>query len=106
MKIFKTREMYLAVKEELKELAVIIRKLKFSRKLPNRGDRLLWEIESEIDAKSRKARHLHIAYCLLRGTEYNDIEKPRAENSPSWSLINGYIEEYGVLVEEALCLSA
>ena len=40
-------------------------------------------------------RHLHIAYCLLRGIPYEVIEKNVAENhQPSWSKIEKIKEEY------------
>lgn len=63
----------------------------------------LKEIVSKIRSKdwgpedlSRKYRHLHIAYCLLRGTEYSKIESPREGNKPNWRIVDQYILEYGI----------
>jgi hypothetical protein len=36
---------------------------------------------------SKGYRHHHIAYCLLRGTPYESIEKPREGNEPDMALI-------------------
>jgi hypothetical protein len=36
---------------------------------------------------SHDYRHKHIAYCLLRGTPYESIEKPRQGNEPDMALI-------------------
>lgn len=42
---------------------------------------------------SRKYRNAHIAYCMLRGTEYQRIEsKVRENNEPDWSVINELIQ--------------
>lgn len=41
---------------------------------------------------SRKYRFSHIAYCMLRGTEYERIEsKVREGNEPDWKYINTII---------------
>lgn len=36
---------------------------------------------------SKGFRHKHIAYCLLRGTPYESIEKPRKGNEPDMAFI-------------------
>ena len=43
-------------------------------------------------SSSRDYRLNHIAYCLLRGTPYEEIEQPREENKISESLIQRYKE--------------
>jgi len=41
-------------------------------------------------------RHMHIAYCLLRGRTYKQIENSvREGNKPSKALINKYLKMYG-----------
>jgi hypothetical protein len=43
---------------------------------------------------SRKYRHYHIAYCMLRGTAYERIEaKVREKNEPDWGIINDLIKD-------------
>lgn len=40
-------------------------------------------------------RHMHIAYCLLRGTPYEQIEpKVREGNEPNWYTIEKYKKEF------------
>ena len=39
-------------------------------------------------------RHKHIAYCVLRGTERDKIEKPGENNGPNEELIRQLIQEY------------
>ena len=42
---------------------------------------------------SWKYRHYHVAYCMLRGTEYCKIEaKVREGNEPDWNVINNLID--------------
>ncbi len=67
-------------KEELKQLALKIRKLKSQRKETDNQ----WEISLE----KRKFRHDHIAYCLVRGRVYEQIEQPHENNKPNWNIIN------------------
>jgi len=43
---------------------------------------------------SREFRHKHIAYCLLRGTERDLIEKPGEKNAPDEKLIQEIMDEY------------
>lgn len=37
--------------------------------------------------KSRKCRHILIAYGLLRGRQYEQIERPREGNEPDWKIV-------------------
>jgi len=39
-------------------------------------------------------RHKHIAYCVLRGTPRDKIEKPGEKNEPNKTYIKQIIEEY------------
>lgn len=55
------------IKGEIKELAVDLR------------------VDKRWKAKeSRRCRHLLIAYGLLRGRRYEQIERPREGNEPDW----------------------
>lgn len=40
----------------------------------------------------RAARHYHIAASLLRGTQYEDIEKPRQNNLPDMILVLSLVD--------------
>jgi hypothetical protein len=68
-------------KTQLKEKALKIRTLKQSRKQDVRK-RPLPEIESDIHSLKYNFRHNFIAYCELRGTEYDKIEHPNPNNPP------------------------
>ena len=56
---------------------------------------------------SRNFRLNHVAYCLLRGKKYEDIEQPRPENEISEYIINEYkkiiLKREGL--DETLCNS-
>lgn len=83
------------LKEELKKLAVEIRELKSHRPLSNRSDWSLWCLDAEIRSKSRETRHKHIAYCLIRGRTYEQIEqKCREDNNPDFKLVDKITKEY------------
>lgn len=85
---------YINLKNKLKELAKELRELKSHRKLDNRGDWSLYKLECEIDKDKFVARHTHIAYCLLRGRKYEEIERPAADNEPDWEVIEAIKAEY------------
>jgi len=70
-------------KQTLKTLAAQIRELKPTRKADKRNGRELWQIEVDLYSLRHKYRHLHIAYCLVRGRTYEEIEKPGEFNSPN-----------------------
>jgi hypothetical protein len=70
------------MKQELKDLASEIKSLKLQRK-PLKG------FVPGLANAQYKFRHLHIAYCLLRGREYEQIERKCAEgNEPNWRYID------------------
>lgn len=85
---------YLKLKSELKELASTIRELKSHRKLNNRGDWSLSDLHYEIYLMKMKFRHKHIAYCLLRGKKYEQIEQPADNNKPYMSTVQKIMEQY------------
>ena len=93
---------YINLKNKLKELANRIRELKSHRKQDNRGDWSIWDIEYNIWRDKREYRHKHIAYCLLRGRMYDEIERPGADNPANMALVNKYMEQYNVK-EENVC---
>jgi hypothetical protein len=89
------------MKQSLKELSQKIRTLKTSRKLKNRNDRPLWDIELEIYHAKREFRHRHIAYCLVRGRTYEEIETPGEYNKPDMRKVEGIREELQSRVDAA-----
>ena len=51
----------------------------------------------ELTSMKRDFRHLHIAYGLIRGKEYEEIERTVKEgNEPDWSQIHGNIAKYTI----------
>jgi len=94
---------YLKLKEELKDLARDIRLWKSRRKEGKREGHALWKIVSTIESYSYDARHKHIAYCELRGTERHRIEIPAEDNYPNESYIEQIKEKHA---EKTLCIDA
>ena len=100
-----------SLKNELKEMAAFIRserreyrdRQRVFSKYQNTIDRASVNIKEYYDAASKVERpkgdsygyrHLHIAYCLLRGRTYQQIEpKVLPGNEPDWKLINQKVAE-------------
>lgn len=83
------------LKNELKALAVTIRELKSHRPQENRGTWRITDLDYEIRRTSWTTRHKHIAYCLMRGRSYDEIEKrTRDDNKPNLKLIQEIQNEY------------
>jgi len=90
-------------KEELKELAIEIRKIKHCLKKKSREEfpelkkyfksKSLWMHAVDLLERRISYRHQHIAYCEVRGRNREEIEKPREGNEPSESQISKYIED-------------
>ena len=87
---------YPQLKAELKALAKEIKLWKFLRKPANREDTRLkqWDVDFNVFKYKREFRHKHIAYCLLRGRQYEEIEQPREDNKPDMIYVNMVMEEY------------
>lgn len=86
-------------KEELKNLAKEIRFLKSQRKpvRPITGTRRAHarNCAEQARLKGIKFRHMHIAYCILRGKEYSVIEpKVRKNNEPNMKWVEKIILEH------------
>jgi hypothetical protein len=100
------------LKNELKDLASQIKTAKQERKSVRfTGTRTIkspnsWLTDAQYAfevAKDLKEefRSKHIAYCMIRGKEYEDIEKEvKSGNGPNWSLINRTVERYDFTPEE------
>lgn len=85
--------MYLKLKEELKTLAKEIKKLKSERKSHSNGY-VLGLLE-----KRHSARHKHVAYCMLRGKLYQEIEQ-KCHEAPDMD----YIERIKEAHHEVVCV--
>jgi hypothetical protein len=96
---------YSELKIKLKDLAKKIRFYKDHRKLDKRGDYSLSFLEYEILKLKYDFRHNHIAYCELRGREYNEIEKPAPGNEPNRKFIETQ-KQYWRERNENVCPSA
>jgi len=98
----KTR--YPELKAQLKKLAKEIRYWKSNRKQEKRAALGLWlyQIDGKIDVRANEFRHKHIAYCMLRGRAYEEIEQ-KCNTSPDWTYIDSIKEEYE---QKDLCASA
>lgn len=94
---------YIAMKEALKERAVEIKTLRAELKeLQRANDPKSGDLQFKLDlVLSPDYRHMHIAYCELRGTPYECIEpKVREGNEPSRNKIEQIKEQYTKEVEE------
>lgn len=95
------KEVMATIKQSQKDLAQQVREAKVLIHQPHTY-RELWAAQRI----SKDFRYRHIAYCLLRGTDYEKIECPRENNEPDWSLIEEYKTEFEEMfhaAEEAVC---
>jgi hypothetical protein len=82
------------MKKDLKELVVKIRNGKSGRKPKNRTDFNIVDYE-DLSYHRRQFRHLHIAYCLMRGRRIEQIEpNTRDYNKHNISQVDKYISQY------------
>jgi hypothetical protein len=95
---------YPELKAELKELAKEIKAAKIRRdnwwnykhELPDYFQNQSQSVFMYRAArKSREFRHKHIAYCLLRGRSYEQIEQPHKYNKPDMIYVQMIMEEHG-----------
>ncbi len=95
---------YPELKNELKQLAKAIREWKNNRKQDKRTQLKMvqWEVQSEVDWRKHEFRHKHIAYCMLRGREYEQIER-YCEVSPDLDTIKRIMGKYD---QKTVCASA
>lgn len=95
---------YPELKSSLKTLAGELKVWKKNRKQEKRIELKfhLYEIEYEIAQRREEFRTKHIAYCLLNGRKYENIEKPATNNPPNWYAIERLLENYG---QKTLCAS-
>ena len=94
---------YPELKKQLKKLAKEIRYYKSNRKYDKRKaiGLSLYSIHCTLDDLRHEFRHKHIAYCLLRGREYEEIENTCRE-APDFK----WIEEMVAYEQKVICASA
>ena len=80
------------LKEELKQLKIEIRTLKSKRKTSDCG------YVSGLDHERYIARHKHLAYCLMRGRTYEQIEE-KCYINPNVNEIKRQLERFVDLLE-------
>jgi len=95
MSIYLLKEM----KEDLKELALAIRNGKDGRKPKNRNVTNITDFRN-LGRNRFEFRHMHIAYCLMRGRKMEQIEQPREGNFPKEAVIESYKEKYTYVEDE------
>ena len=95
---------YPELKNELKELAKEIKEWKRNRKEDKRLELKLelYQVQNQLYWFKRDFRHKHIAYCVLRGKKYEQIEN-YCRQSPNFDIIDSIMEKYGT---EAVRVSA
>lgn len=89
---------YQTLKQELKQLASELHddkaEIKATQKENGSGAASIQQYR--IHYKKRDCRHKHIAYSMMRGRTYEQIEpKCREDNKPDQDLIRRIIGEYG-----------
>ncbi|MGD9157227.1 MAG: hypothetical protein PVG39_02360 [Desulfobacteraceae bacterium] len=92
---------YPELKSELKALAKEIKKLKYKRDHWWDFDKDQWWYAGTVYVKVYKFRHKHIAYCMLRGRKYKEIELS-CHIAPDWRFVEKEMARYG----EVVCNSA
>lgn len=97
---------FLELKEQIKELSKEIKDMKGQRKKP--FCKFSSGYVPGLSEAQYEVRHQHIAYCLLRGRSYSEIEKPKRVDKPNMSYVSDImesIEPREVAHEEAICCS-
>jgi hypothetical protein len=98
-KIFELKEINKTLAKQIKEKKVDVKKTQ-------REGKYAGKLQYELLDLKWLYRKQHIAYCLLRGKSYEQIEKPRKENElneEAWKQINQIKEAYH---EEDVCIGS
>jgi hypothetical protein len=86
-----------ALKQELKDLAVSIKTSKHAYKEAQRAGQytICSSLQPDLKNLPYTYRHRHIAYCLLRGKQYEKVElKVKEGNEPNWPLIYSIMNQF------------
>ena len=94
------------LKENNKKLAAELKELSANIKAIQKEGKYAGLLQYQQRTSKANYRLYHIAYCLLRGRLYEQIEKPKEKNAlgpEEWSFIESTKKAY---YEENVCLSA
>lgn len=94
----------MSMKEELKSEAAAIRKNNLETKRLQKNGEYAGNLQFSRISLKKNFRHKHIAYCMLAGKTYKQIEPKCAENNkPDMTRIKELMDEYA---KENVCVSA
>jgi len=96
------KEIYLQIKNMLKDLGLEIRKLKNDIKNGMREKQLVYKIQWTLADKKYQYRHHHIARSELRGRTRDQIEKPSKDHKADESYIEQIKNEWIKMIEESV----
>jgi len=88
------------IKEELKKLAQQIRESKVNLKDKQRKGTASYKDHWSVSTLKSQFRHRHIAYCLVKGKLYEQIERPRLGNEPDAKSIEFHMNEIKQILEK------
>jgi hypothetical protein len=81
------------IKKNLKIMAQELREMKQERSAGMRAGKYMGGLQWTIETKKEEYRYIHIAYSMIRGREYKEIEnKIRYENGISQAKLQGCIQ--------------
>ena len=95
---------YPELKIRLKQLAKEIREWKNNRKQDRRIKLNMnqWRVQAALDRRRSEFRHKHIAYCMLGGRKYEEIELS-CNNPPDFDEVDRIRGQYE---QKTLCVGA
>ncbi len=84
-------------KARIIEDARILKNTRQEFKALQRSGESCWNEQYNLDALKGDYRSLHIAYSLLKGNSYEEIERTVKEgNEPNWKDINSYLDTFNL----------
>lgn len=96
----------MSLKEELKSDAAKIRENNLEIKRLQKNGEYAGNLQFSRISLKKNFRHKHIAYCMLRGRTYEQIESKCGEkNKPDFDKIKEIMDEYEY-AKENVCVSA
>jgi len=93
---------YIKLKRELKELAKELKKTKYKRDHWYEFGDFQGPFQYKVLRLKYDFRHKHIAYCMLRGRHYKEIERT-TKNPPDFELVSSYMDTYN---QKTMCVGS
>jgi hypothetical protein len=108
-----TKQQYLTLKQELKDLALYIKVTKHNSRCNSINNRKLLPTDKlnpsikygDISYAVYEYRHKHIVMSLMRGKTREQIEKPKENNLANEKYISQLLETYAT-VEQVVCIGS